>query len=157
MSPSVIETEVMITASPEAVWRAVTQPSQISSWFSDAAEIDLRPGGEGSLTFGDRATNQRMVVNLQVEAIEPPHLFSFRWVHPKGSQATEANSLLVQFALSAEDGGTRLRVTEGGFDRIDWPAEQKAEHIRSSEKGWSIHLGHLREYVPGSSAERASS
>lgn len=40
MIPSVIEREVLIEAPVEVVWRTVTEPGQISRWFSDAAEID---------------------------------------------------------------------------------------------------------------------
>jgi hypothetical protein len=36
----------------------------------------LAPGGEGRLTFDDRATSQRMAVRLRVQAAEPPHRFS---------------------------------------------------------------------------------
>jgi uncharacterized protein YndB with AHSA1/START domain len=32
------------------VWSVVNDPDNIASWFSDAADIDLRPGGDGRLT-----------------------------------------------------------------------------------------------------------
>jgi uncharacterized protein YndB with AHSA1/START domain len=53
---------------------------------------DLAPGGEGRLTFDDRATSQRMAVRLQVQAAEPPHRFSFRWDHPDGAQPHVGNA-----------------------------------------------------------------
>ncbi|MCW2890124.1 MAG: hypothetical protein JWL58_6986 [Streptosporangiaceae bacterium] len=36
--------------------------------------------------------------------------FSYRWQHPPGVAAGEGNSLLVEFTLTCEGDGTRLRV-----------------------------------------------
>jgi uncharacterized protein YndB with AHSA1/START domain len=30
---------------PEVVWKAITDPKQVSIWFSTTAKIDPRPGG----------------------------------------------------------------------------------------------------------------
>jgi integrase len=54
----------------ETVYRAITEPAQIAQWFSDAAELDLAPGGESRLTFDDRATSLRMAVRLRVQAAD---------------------------------------------------------------------------------------
>jgi hypothetical protein len=45
----------------------VTEPGEISRWFSDAAEIELRPGGEGTLMWDQRATNERACVRATDE------------------------------------------------------------------------------------------
>jgi uncharacterized protein YndB with AHSA1/START domain len=151
MIPSVIEREILIEAPVETVWGVVTEPGQISRWFSDAADIDLRPGGEGTLTFTDRATNQQATVRLLVESVEPPHKFSFRWDYPDGAKADEGNSLRVEFTLTAEGPSTRLRVTESGFPALERPEEEKAAYTDAHSKGWDIHLASLRDYVSGQS------
>jgi len=149
MIPDAIEKEILIAAPVETVYRVITEPALISQWFSDAAELDPSPGGEGRLTFEDRATSQRMVVRLQVQAADPPYRFSFRWDYPDGAQPHEGNAPLVEFALAAEGAGTRLRVTESGFSALQKPEQDKATYIDVHDKGWDLHLASLRDYVAG--------
>jgi uncharacterized protein YndB with AHSA1/START domain len=151
MSPTVIEREILIEAPQEVVWRVVTEPAQISQWFSDEADLDLQPGGEGVLVFGERATSQTVTVALAVESVDPPRRFSFRWAYPEGATAHEGNSLHVEFTLIPEGDKTRLRLVESGFDRIDWPQQQRTDTANEHEKGWDVHLGRLRDYAPGQS------
>lgn len=54
-----------------------------------------------------------------------PHAFSFRWNHPEGTEPRERNSMLVEFTLTEEPGGTRLRVVESGMRELDWPEEER--------------------------------
>jgi uncharacterized protein YndB with AHSA1/START domain len=42
MVPSHVERDILIDAPVDTVWRAVAEPDQVSRWFSDAAEIDVR-------------------------------------------------------------------------------------------------------------------
>ena len=147
MIPDAIEKEILIAAPVETVYRVITEPAQISQWFSDAAELDPAPGGEGRLTFEDRATSQRMAVRLRVQAADPPHRFSFRWDYPDGAQPHEGNAPLVEFTLAAEGAGTRLRVTESGFAALHKPEQDKAAYIDVHDKGWDVHLASLRDYV----------
>lgn len=148
MTPDVIEKEILIDAPVETVYRVITEPGQISQWFSDTAELEPIPGGEGTLVFDDRATSQRAVIRLTVQAAEPPHRFCFRWDYSDGEQPHEGNSLLVEFALTAEGGGTRLRVTESGFTALQGPVQEKYD---AHDKGWDVHLASLQGYVAGQS------
>jgi uncharacterized protein YndB with AHSA1/START domain len=151
MIASVIEREVLIEAPVEVVWKIVTEPDQIRQWFSDAAELDLRPGGHGQLTFTMHATSEQATVRLQVVTVEPPHTFAFRWDHPEGTEAHEGNSLLVEITLAAESGRTRLHLTESGFPKLQRTEEEKAAYIRNHEDGWDVHLARLRDHASGQS------
>lgn len=82
-----------------------------------------------------------------METVEPPHLFSYRWAYPDGEKASEENSVLVEFRLTPEGGGTRLRVTETGLEGLGWTDEQKAAYAEEHEQGWPKHLGDLASYV----------
>jgi uncharacterized protein YndB with AHSA1/START domain len=88
-----------------------------------------------------------MAVNLTVQAAEPPYRFAFRWDYPDGEQPREGNSLLVEFTLSAEGAGTRLRVTESGFAALGKPEQEKAGYYEAHYKGWDAHLASLQNYV----------
>jgi uncharacterized protein YndB with AHSA1/START domain len=140
--PNEIERELLIEAPLDVVWGVVTEPAQISRWFSDAAELDLRPGGRGVFSWKEYGG-----VDFRVERVEPPHLFSFRWVYPDGSEPDEGNSTLVEFTFSEEAGGTRLRVVESGLRAVGWSDQEKDRFLDSHTRGWDRHLVQLDVYV----------
>lgn len=126
MIPSQIEKEIRIEAPVEVVWRLVTEPAHITQWFSDDAQLDLRSGGAGHLGKYE----------ITIEDVDPLRLFAFRWVYPAGSKPDSRNSTLVEFTLTSEAGGTRLRVVESGFDQIDWSDAEKAKQVENHKRGW---------------------
>jgi uncharacterized protein YndB with AHSA1/START domain len=140
--PSQIEKEIHIEAPVDVVWRLVTEPQEIVRWFAEEAEVELRVGGGGRLAFPSGQSFQ-----LQVEALEPPHRFAFRWVQPSGTVVREESSMLVEFTLQPEAGGTRLRVVESGFDTVDWSDEKKARYADDHTGGWHMILDRLRAYA----------
>jgi uncharacterized protein YndB with AHSA1/START domain len=137
-----IEREILIDAPVEVVWAVVTQPQHISGWFSDSAELDLRPGGRVRLRWDGRGT-----VHGRVERVEPPRLFSFRWVVDADQELVEDNSTLVEFTLTAEGDATRLTVVETGFADLGRPADENQRHFEDHSRGWEIELGHLADYA----------
>lgn len=139
MIPAQIEKEMLIEAPVEVVWRIVTEADQISQWFSAEAQLDLRVGGQGRLGTG------RKSYPIQVEAIDPPRRFAFRWLYPEGARAERGNSTLVEFTLSQEAGNTRLRVVESGFDQTDWSDEEKVRSIEDHSRGWEECFARLRQ------------
>jgi uncharacterized protein YndB with AHSA1/START domain len=142
MIPDRIEREILIDAPLEAVWAVVTEPEHVGGWFSDSAEIDLRPGGDGTLTWEEHGA-----CRARVEKLEPPHSFAFRWARPGRGEPGEGNSTLVEFSLSAEGESTRLRVVESGFPQLDGSEQEKAQYAEENREGWAAELDELREYV----------
>lgn len=142
MVPERVEREVLVEAPLDVVWSVVTEPEHISGWFSDSVEIDLRPGGKLTLTWeGDHPEHGRVV------KVEPPHYFSFRWIRGSSTDARQDNSTLVEFNLSAEGHGTRLRVAETGFSNLDRPEDDQAKDAKEHRQGWERELDELREYL----------
>jgi deazaflavin-dependent oxidoreductase (nitroreductase family) len=142
-----IEREVLIEAPVEVVWSAVTEPDLIGRWFADAAQVDVRLGGQGTLTWGDRATAQPTVAPITVEAVEPPRRFAFRWGQPEGAGPGEGNSRLVEFTLSPEGARTRVRLVERGWQALALPEERKAREFDIFSRGWDVHLSSLRDFA----------
>jgi uncharacterized protein YndB with AHSA1/START domain len=138
-----IEREIDIDAPIDVVWRVITEPDHITGWFTDSAELDARPGGNGR--FGWEAMT---VVNLRVERLDPPHFFSFRWQHPDGEEPVEANAALVEFSLEARGGSTRLRLVESGIDTLARPDEDRETYFTEHSRGWTVIVERLREYAP---------
>jgi uncharacterized protein YndB with AHSA1/START domain len=146
-----VEREILINASPEVVWRVITEPEHIRRWFSDEAELDGRLGADGTLTWrpGGRGGEKDfdMVVPLRVVAAEPFRRFAFRWNHQQGTQPDESNSALVEFSLTEAANGTRLRVIESGIDAVTHDQAAKVLYLKEHEHGWERHLGEMRDYV----------
>jgi uncharacterized protein YndB with AHSA1/START domain len=146
-----VEREILIEAPAEVVWRVITEPGHISRWFSDEADVQPRTGGDGTLTWkrGGRGADKDadLVVPILVVEAEPYRRFCFRWNHPEGVSPDEGNSALVEFSLTEEPRGTRLRVIESAIDAVINDEESKTRYLETHEHGWEKHLGELLVYV----------
>ena len=150
MTPDTIEQVVLIEAPIDVVWRTVTEPGLISQWFTDATELDLRPGGTGAFTFDNKATNNPFVAHLTVVAVDEPTRFSYRWGYPDGVEPEPGNSVLTEFTLEPAGDHTRLRVVESGIQLMPWSEAEQAKYVDEHTKGWARHLGDLQQFVPAS-------
>jgi uncharacterized protein YndB with AHSA1/START domain len=147
VAPDRVESEVLIEAPIEVVWEVVTRPEHLSQWFCEEIELDVAPGGSGTLTFASQETGRPMTVTLQVEKIDQPHLFSYRWVFPRGEEARAGSSMLVEFTLEEEGAGTRLRVAESGIQLAPWPEAEKANYAADHAKGWARLFAKVGPYA----------
>ena len=154
MAADRVEREVLIEAPIHVVWAVISEPEHIVRWFSDEAQLDLRPGGAGILTWTVMATSQGGSYQLRFDVVEPPHRLTYRWIHPLGEDPRPGNSTLVEFTLSEEGTNTRLRVVEAGIQLMPWPEAEKEEFADSHGKGWARHLERLGTYAPGAAAKR---
>ncbi len=144
----VLEREVDVP--PELVWAAWTTPEHIKQWFAPKpfetiqCEIDLRPGGALVMHWKEHGT-----AKARVEAVEPPRRFAYRWTahHAAGEEPAEGNSTLVEFTLTPEGDGTRLRVIETGFAALATSDEQRRGNYDDNVGGWTTMVGRLAEYA----------
>jgi uncharacterized protein YndB with AHSA1/START domain len=146
MTPDLIERETTIAAPVERVWSLITESEHVGRWFGDAgAEIDLRPGGAMLMRWKEHGD-----VRARVENVEPPHRFAYRWLaHHAGrdEEPVEGNSTRVEFTLTPDGDGTRLRVVETGFASLAIDATQREAHHAGNVRGWAAELGDLVEYA----------
>jgi len=127
-----LEKEQFINASPERVFRALTEPAELERWFVHKAEVDLRPGGAIRLEWAPDAVETGTILVL-----EPPHRLSYSW------HALEPSPTTITFELSAENGGTRLRLIHTGIgEGEDWD-----RYYTSVNSGWNAHLTNLTAWL----------
>lgn len=129
MSVDRIERETLIEAPLERVWRLVTEPG-----FWVASE----PSGtavEGETTvckneqYGD--------FPVRVETVTPQSYVSYRWASAFAGQELAAdNTTLVEFTLTPEGSGTRLRVVESGFSSLAGSEELRVKAHQDNTGGW---------------------
>ncbi len=142
-----IETERILLVPPERVWAALTNPAELSRWFGESAEVDLRPGGAMHLGFGADGD-----ANCVIQVVEPPTRFAFRW-EAEGSAALnlpEPPMTLVEFFLEPIPGGTRLRLVESGFAALPESIRDTAHD--GNIGGWQHELDQLVAYLSGESS-----
>jgi uncharacterized protein YndB with AHSA1/START domain len=146
-STDAVAKEILVRAPRSRVWRALTDAREFGRWFR--AEL-AGPFVAGARAQG-RVTHpgyEHLTFEVFVERMEPEHLFSWRWhpyaVDPQRDYSQEPTTLVV-FELEEVPEGTRVRVTESGFDRI--PLERRAEAFRMNSQGWGQQLDNIAEYV----------
>lgn len=144
-----IEKSIDIAAPPERVWRALTDFEEFGTWFRVKLDGPFEPGG---LSTG-RITHhgyEHLKWEARVVAMEAPSLFAFTW-HPYAVDADKDYSgeppTRVEFRLEPAAGGTRLTVTESGFDSI--PAERRDEALRMNTGGWEAQVKNVKAHVEG--------
>ena len=142
-----IEREIFLRAPVARVWQALATAREFGTWFG----VDL----DGEFTPGARLTGRvthpgyrRLTWEVTIERVETPRTLAWRW-HPHVVDAqvdysSEATTL-VEFELEGVEGGTQLRVTESGFDRL--PPERRDIAYRGYADGWPAQLQAIQAYV----------
>jgi uncharacterized protein YndB with AHSA1/START domain len=131
----VLRLERRLAHPPEKVWRALTDPAQLASWFPSTVRGELRAGAMIDFDAdGDAASTGEVLV------ADPPRVLAFTW-----------DADVLRFELRPDGAGTVLAL-EHTFD--DRPA------AASYGAGWQVCLGALGvlldgrpEAPPGTSAE----
>lgn len=142
-----IEKEIVIRAPRSKVWRALTDSKEFGKWFQAAMKDPFVPGqrAEGNITHPGY---EHLTLEVQVERMEPERLFSWRW-HPYAVDPAQDYSgeptTLVTFELEEVPEGTRLKVTESGFDQI--PLARRDEAFRMNSGGWAAQVENIARYV----------
>jgi uncharacterized protein YndB with AHSA1/START domain len=153
-----IEKRVLLRAPRDRVWRAISDAKQFGSWFG--VEFD------GPFVAGARLTGRITPTKVDaevaksqepyagrafectIERIEPMRLFSFRWhpfaIDPSVDYSKEPTTLVV-FELEEAAGGTELRITESGFDKI--PLERRAKAFAANDGGWTAQAKLIEKYL----------
>lgn len=102
--------EVRYPHPPERVWRALTDPSELSAWLMPN-DFTAEEGARFRL---DARPDHPEPFDCEVLEIDPPRRLRTRWV-VRGAPTT------VTFELRADDGGTVLRVEHDGLPTAEQP------------------------------------
>ena len=130
-----VEKRLELKAPIERVWTAITDPAELSMWFPDRVELDLRPGGGGFLDWDEHGKHQ-----LRVELAEPPTHLVWHWMTDAGTPFDEALATRVEWTLTpTAGGGTILELVETGFASL--------KSRQENDRGWDSELGELVAYL----------
>lgn len=144
-----IERTIDLRAPIDRVWRALTDHREFGQWFRVAIDQPFVAGepATGQITHEGY---EHVRWDVRIVAMEEPRRFAFTW-HPYAVDTTvdysQEEPTLVEFRLEPEGKGTRLTVTESGFDRV--PAHRRDEAIRMNSGGWTEQIENIRAHVDG--------
>jgi uncharacterized protein YndB with AHSA1/START domain len=138
-----IEREIFIAAAPERVWPLVAEPG---FWATDDESIRGTAVTDGQSLVARHSEHGDFP--MRVEKADPPTYLAYRWVSAfPGEELREDNSTLVEFTLTPEGDGTRLRVVESGFATLPTPDENRANVVKDHTAGWEQCLAALAARV----------
>lgn len=123
-----------LTASPERVYRAFSDPEELARWFPERVEGGLAVGSRTTLVWPDQ--------RLWWEVVEATasRRFVFRW--PWGRDDALETTVTIDIAPSGY--GTLLELEDGPFP-IDTPAGLEA--WAAGLEGWGEALAMLRAHL----------
>jgi len=142
-----IDRTIEIAAPPERVWRALTNAEQLSAWFQVRIEGQIAPASEVWMTSVHPGhAGQRFRVRFT--EMTPPERFAWEWhpgeIDPSVDYSREPRTT-VTFTLEPSARGTRLSVSETGFDEI--VLARRAKVYRDNSDGWAAVMVWLQKYV----------
>jgi uncharacterized protein YndB with AHSA1/START domain len=142
-----IEKTIVLKAPVARVWRALTDAEEFGIWFRVKLEGPFVAGAEsrGHITYPGY---EHLRFRATVVRIEAPLVFAFTW-HPYAIDPDrdydDEPATLVTFRLEPTSEGTRLTVTESGFDAL--PPERRDLAFRMNERGWGIQMENIASHV----------
>lgn len=134
----------------ETVWRALTEPEHLATWFPDGIRGEWRVGGE--LRFGHIGTEQSF--SGRVLAFEPPSVVEFTWgtdtlrfeVEPDGSSGS-----LLTLVDTFDEVGKAARDAAGWhvcLDALEQHLAGAEQPERPGERWPEVHEAYVRSFGP---------
>lgn len=144
--PDTIERDVLVAADLETTWAVVSTPGW---WINDGAALQLDLVETIDSTHALVRHPQHGDFTIETVSSTPPTAVVFRWVVSGAPDRRAAGTgapvlqTTVAFALSAEPGGTRVRVVESGFATAAVDEAARRIAFDGNTEGWAIELGLL--------------
>jgi len=141
-----IERSVVIKADQARVWKALTTPAQIAKWFEVFEFEHLEAGQPIRFSWEPNDSVDFHETFGEIAIVEPMSRFGYRWrIAPPDPTMT-----LVVFDLETVPSGTKVTVTETGFEAL--PDSQREKRFNDNTGGWDAMIKSLATYVEGQSA-----
>ena len=139
MSTYVATAECEIEASPEDVWRGLTDPEAIREFmFGSEVQTDWKPGSP--ITWKGEYEGKSYEDKGEIVTVEPGRLLEVTHFSPlSGQEDKPENYHRVRYELQAADGRTRVRLTQDNSG-----SAEEAEH---SSATWQAMLDGLKKVV----------
>lgn len=125
--------ELTVAVSPERVFRAFSDPDELSRWWAGTITGELREGGEV------RCEGRRSL-RLRVDTLDPPELVHFEVLDGPGEWA--GTQIAIRVEPSYDGSGSVVRFWHGGWEYDDGS-------LPRASFDWALELEALRRSIEG--------
>ncbi len=141
-----IRKAIEIDASPEAVFKAISDPKELTNWFPDTAILEPKVNGKFKISFLKDSKKPRMKMDMDfinegrvVEFVPNKKLvYTWKWNGMSGFPETRVSWELEELNKNK----TRVGLAHSGFTGKEEGPASAEEH----DKGWSFFLNELVSY-----------
>ena len=143
-----IKKSIVIDASPEVVFKAITDPNELTNWFPDHAILEPKQGGKIKFSFYKEKSQKDHTRKADafpegiITEFIPNKKLSYTWQH---KDVPEFPETIVKWKLE-EIGTNRTRVEliHSGFT-----GKEERKTFKEHDLGWAYFLGRLEKYCKG--------
>ena len=122
---------IFISRSPRDVFRAWTDPTELSRWLAPRCEIDARRAGALRLKWDEYVETDRVL------AVEPDRSLLTTW-------GGEESPVRLAVTLTPDRGGTICQLHQYGMDADD---STRFTLFAGCKSGWTFYLTNLKAYL----------
>ena len=142
-----IDRSIDIKAPVDRVWRALTEPAELSAWFRVTIDGDIQAGQTIWMT-SSHSPYVGMRFEVRIVELTRPSRVVWQWhpgeVDPATDYSAEPMTTVV-FTLHPTAEGTRVEVAETGFDQLSLARRAKA--LAENNQGWAEVTVWLKNHV----------
>lgn len=143
MSDLEVRKSIEIDASPEIIFKAISDPSELTNWFPDAVILEPAVGGKTKFSF--YKDSKRTICTREHDKANEGRVLEFvknkKLVYTwKDMDVPDFPETVVTWELDEiSKNKTRLTLTHTGFTSTD--------QVKGHSEGWSFFLNELASYL----------
>ena len=141
-----IKKNIVIEASPEVVFKAITDPQELTNWFPDQAVFEPKVGGKVRFFFYKEKSEEKHTRTIDyfpegtVKEFIPNKKVTYTW---QLKDIPEFPETIVTWELEEIDvNKTKLVLIHSGFTG----KEEGKLSFKEHDQGWTYFLGRLEKY-----------
>jgi len=145
MTENEIRRVIVINASPDVVFKAISDPQELTKWFPDAAILEPRDGGKFQFIFykdSDRRgkkSDRDFSPEGRILEFVPNRKLAYSWQHKNVPRFPET---VVSWELEElEKNKTKVTLTHSGFT-----GQEEEKGIKEHNEGWDYFIDRLAQY-----------
>ena len=130
---------IVINASPEVIFKAITDPEELTQWFPDKAVFQPSTGGKVSFDFSEKQSEKEVGCKVRGTIVEfiSNKKISYTWERTD-TRSKNSKTLVTWELEKIKDDGTKVNLKHTGFTTSDMAKEH--------DEGWTYFLPRLKKY-----------
>lgn len=141
MNADVIEESIKVRATPEEIWRALTDSDELEDWWSEEVILEPRKGGKFREPWLDDG-GAKQLASGEVLSVKARQEITFTWKEKNWEKNQTTQCTLM---ISDEKTHRLVTVRHEGWDLF--PDNNKKKLMQDFSLGWKYHLKELKAYL----------